>query len=201
MIRVLLAEDSDLFRTALAAMLRTEVDLDVVGEVARGDEVVEACARFKPDVAVVDVDMPGMDGLDAAGLLAKSHPSVKIVILTSIGHPEVVRRALSQKVPGFLLKDSPAAALANAIRTVAGGGRFVSSELALSAWNLAENPLTPREVEVLRRAAEGAGVAEIAGTLYLSLGTVRNYLGAAVAKLNARSRVDAIRIAQESGWL
>jgi two-component system, NarL family, response regulator DesR len=201
MIRVLLAEDSDLFRTALAALLRTEVDLEVVGQVARGDEVVAACARLKPDVAVIDVDMPGIDGLEAASVLAAEQPSVKVVVLTSIGRPVVIRRALAQKVQGFLLKDAPADALTNAIRTVATGGRFVSSELALTAWDMAENPLTPREVEVLRRAADGAAVAEIAGSLYLSSGTVRNYLGTAISKLNARSRVDAIRIAQDSGWL
>jgi two-component system, NarL family, response regulator DesR len=201
MIRVLLAEDYDLIRNALAALLRAEVDLDVVGEVARGDEVLPACRRVRPDVVVLDIDMPGMDGLDAAAQLAEHEPNIRVVMLTNLEHPEFVRRALEQRIPGFLMKDAPAAALANAIRTVAAGGRAVASELALSAWEAADSPLTPRETEVLRRAADGADAADIGTALYLSTGTVRNYLTTAARKLNARNRVDAVRIAQESGWL
>jgi two-component system response regulator DesR len=201
MIRVLLAEDSDLIRTALAALLRTELDIDVVGEVGRGDEVLEACRRLTPDVAVLDVDMPELDGIDAAVLLLEQLPAIRVLMLTSLGRPEVVRRALAQRVHGFLLKDAPASALANAIRTVAAGGRAIASELALSAWDAAQNPLTPRESEVLRLASDGTDAEDIAKVLFLSTGTVRNYLTTATSKLGARNRVDAIRIAQDAGWL
>lgn len=201
MIRVLLVEDADLIRTALAALLRTEIDFDVVGEVARGDEALEAVRRLVPDVAVLDVDLPGIDGIEVAGQINAHVPGVRVLMLTSHARPPVVRRALAQRVQGFMLKDAPAQALANGIRTVAAGGRAVDGELALSALETTVCPLTGREVEVLRMASRGADTQEIAGALFLSQGTVRNYLTTTVSKLNARNRVDAIRIAVEAGWL
>jgi two-component system response regulator DesR len=201
MIRVLLAEDMHLVRGALVALLNLEPDIEVVAEVAAGDQIVPTAQRTAPDVAVIDIDLPGMDGLTAASQLHTAMPGTRTLILTSLGRPGTLRRALSARVGGFLLKDSPAAELADAIRSVSIGRRVVDSQLALAAWDSAECPLTARELEVLRLAAGGADTLEIAGRLFLSVGTVRNYLTVTVSKLNARNRVDAIRIARESGWV
>ncbi|MCX5440106.1 MULTISPECIES: DNA-binding response regulator [Streptomyces] len=200
-VRILLAEDVHMIQGALVALLQLEPDLHVVSTVDRGDTIVAAALESKPDVAVIDIDLPGIDGLTAAAELHERLPSCRTLILTSLGRPGTLRRALSAQVSGFLLKDSPPSQLALAVRSVATGRRVVDPQLALSAWDSPENPLSPRELEVLRLAARGADAAEIAGCLYLSKGTVRNYLTAIVGKLGARNRIDAIRIAEEAGWL
>ncbi|WP_433464201.1 response regulator transcription factor [Spirillospora sp. CA-128828] len=201
MIKVLLADDHHVVRGALAALLALEPDLTVVAEVERGDEVQAAALSARPDVAVLDIDMPVMDGLAAAAALHAALPDIAVLILTGHGKPGHLRRALTAGVRGFLLKTAPPDELAAGIRKVAAGERVLDPKLALTAWDLADNPLTPRETDVLRLAAEGADAPEIAGRLHLSAGTVRNYLTAAVTKLNARNRTDAARIAREAGWL
>ncbi|MFI0367463.1 response regulator [Actinomadura sp. 1N219] len=201
MIKVLLADDHHVVRSALAGLLGLEPDLTVVAEVDRGDEVLPAARSAGPDVAVLDIDMPGLDGLAAAAALHAAMPEVAVLVLTGHGKPGHLRRALTAGVRGFLLKTSPPEELAAGIRTVAAGGRVLDPKLALTAWDIADNPLTPRETDVLRLAAEGAEAPEIAERLHLSAGTVRNYLTAAVTKLNARNRTDAARIAREAGWL
>jgi two-component system response regulator DesR len=200
MIKVLLAEDMHMVRGALVALLTLEPDIEVVAEVASGDEILPTARRVRPDVAVIDIDLPGMDGLTAAGELHEKLPECRTLILTSLGRPGTLRRALSARVGGFMLKDAPAGELADAIRGVAVGRRVVDSQLALAAWDSADCPLTAREVEVLRLASEGEDAVEIAARLYLSAGTVRNYLTTIVSKLNARNRVDAIRLAKNAGW-
>jgi two-component system response regulator DesR len=201
LIKVLLAEDMHMVRGALVVLLGLEPDIEVVAEVADGREILPAVRRHRPDVAVLDIDLPGIDGLASAALLNEHAPDCRVLILTAHGQPGTLRRALGARVSGFLLKDAPPDQLAKAIRTVAAGGRVVDPQLALSAWGTSENPLSYREVEVLRLAAGGADAVEIAATLFLSTGTVRNYLANAVTKLNARNRVDAIRVATEAGWL
>ncbi|MEU9296097.1 DNA-binding response regulator [Streptomyces sp. NPDC012693] len=201
MIRVLIAEDMHMVRGALVALLHMESDIDVVAEVERGDTIVETAVDLKPDVALIDIDLPGVDGLTAAALLKERLPECRTLILTSLHRPGVLRRALSVQVAGYLLKDAPPAELAAAIRTVAANGRVIDRQLALDVWQYGENPLTAREAEVLRLAATGAGPKEIATQFHLSVGTIRNYLTSAVAKINARNRHDAIRIASESGWI
>jgi len=201
MIRVLLAEDMHMVRGALVALLNLEPDIEVIAEVASGDLIISTAREVKPDVAVIDIDLPGMDGLTAASELHEKLPECRTLILTSLGRPGTLRRALAARVGGFLLKDAPAAELADAIRGVAIGRRVVNGQLALAAWDSEDCPLTAREIEVLRQAANGADAVEIAASLYLSAGTVRNYLTTIVSKLNARNRVDAIRIASDAGWL
>jgi len=200
-IKVLIAEDVHMVRGALVALLRMESDIEVVAEVAGGNDIMPTARMTQPDVAVIDIDLPGKDGLTAAAELHEQLPSCRTLILTSLGRPGTLRRALAAKVGGFLLKDAPPDKLASAIRDVSVGRRVVDSDLALAAWDTADCPLTGREIEVLRMAADGANAVDIAARLYLSAGTVRNYLTTAVTKLNARNRVDAIRIAKESGWL
>lgn len=200
-IRVLLAEDMHMVRGALVALLALESDLSVVAEVERGDRIVSTALECRPDVAVIDVDLPGLDGLCAAAQLAEQLPSCRTLILTSLGRPGTLRKALAAQVGGFLLKDAPPDRLADAVREVAAGKRVIDPQLALAAFDNGENPLTPRETEVLRMAAGGAEATDIARRLFLSVGTVRNYLTTIVTKLNARNRVDAIRVASESGWL
>ncbi|SFW72425.1 response regulator transcription factor [Amycolatopsis australiensis] len=201
MIRVLLAEDMHMVRGALAALLNLESDIEVVAQVASGADILPTATACRPDVAIIDIDLPEKDGLTAAGELHEHLPGCRTLILTSLGRPGTVRRALDAKVNGFLLKDAPSDKLANALRSVAIGRRVIDSELALSAWETGDCPLTPREIEILRLAARGRTVADIAAELFLSAGTVRNYLAAVVTKLNARNRVDAIRIATDSDWL
>ncbi|MEV4150718.1 response regulator transcription factor [Amycolatopsis sp. NPDC049691] len=201
MIKVLLAEDMHMVRGALVALLNLESDIEVVAEVSSGDQILPAAKAAQPDVAVIDIDLPGKDGLSAAVEIHESLPDVHTLILTSLGRPGTVRRALDAKVNGFLLKDSPSDKLANAVRSVAIGRRVIDSELALAAWETDDCPLTPREIEILSLAARGRNVADIAAELFLSAGTVRNYLAAVVTKLNARNRVHAIRIATEAEWL
>lgn len=201
MIRVLLAEDMNMVRGALVALLSMEPDIEVVAEVDHGDRVVATALESRPDIAVLDIDLPGTDGLSAASSLHELLPSCGTLILTSLGRPGLLQRALAARVSGFLLKDAPPEQLAGAIRKVNAGERVVDPELVLAAWDHSQNPLTNREAEVLRLAAQGAAVGEIASALFLSAGTVRNYLSTIVTKLNARNRVDAIRIAQAAGWL
>ncbi len=198
---MLLADDHHVVRGALAALLSLEPDLTVVAEVDRGDEVLPAARAARPDVAVLDVDMPGADGLTAASALHEALPGIATLILTGHGKPGHLRRALTAHVRGFLLKTVPPDELAAGIRRVAAGERVLDPQLALTAWDLADNPLTPRETDVLRLAAEGAEAQEIAARLHLSAGTVRNYLTAVVTKLHARNRTDAARIAEKAGWL
>ncbi|NUW34096.1 response regulator transcription factor [Nonomuraea sp. SMC257] len=201
MIRVLLAEDMRILREALAGLLDLQVDIEVVAQVETGDAIVATALATRPDVAVIDVELPGMDGLSAAALLRERLPECRTLVLTGVGRPGMLRRALSANVAGFMVKDTGPAELARAIRTVAAGGRVVDPQLAFAALAVQGSPLTDREAEVLRLTASGAEPAEIAARVGLTYGTVRNYLASAVTKLNARNRVDAIRIATEAGWL
>jgi two-component system response regulator DesR len=201
MIRVLLAEDMHMVRGALVALLDLEPDIQVVAEVESGDRIVAMVREHRADVAVIDIDLPVLDGLTAAGTLRATMPEVRTLMLTALARPATLRRALAAGVDGFILKDAPPAELAAAIRDVSRGRRVVDSQLALAAWDQGDCPLTERELEVLRRAADGSDVPDVAAALSLSAGTVRNYLTTAVGKLNARNRVDAIRIAAEAGWL
>lgn len=201
MIRVMLAEDMHMVRGALMALLNLEPDIEMVADIVSGDEVLPTAQKHRPDVAVLDIDMPGKDGLSAAAEIHECLPETRTLILTGLGRPGTLRRALAAKVGGFVLKDAPPGELADAIRDVAAGRRVVDSQLALAAFESAECPLTARETEVLRLTSQGADVVEIASRLFLTAGTVRNYLTTIAGKLNARNRVDAIRIAQESGWI
>ncbi|GHE13507.1 response regulator transcription factor [Klenkia taihuensis] len=201
MIRVLLAEDQQLVRGALRALLELEEDLEVVAEVGRGDLVLAAAREHAPDVAVMDIEMPGCDGIEAARALAAELPGVKAVILTTFGRPGFLRRAMEVGAQGFLVKDSPVAELAAAIRAVVAGERVIDRDLAAAALALGSSPLSGREADVLRAAADGATVADIAGRLFLSEGTVRNYLSNAIGKTGARTRVEAARVAADKGWL
>jgi two-component system, NarL family, response regulator DesR len=200
-IKVLLAEDQVMIREALAALLSFEDDIEVVAQVGRGDEVVEAAKRTGPDIALLDIEMPGMDGLAAAAELRQASPGVKIVILTTFGRPGFLRRAMESGVSAFLVKDSPADKLTQAIRRVLAGERVIDPDLAAAALADGLNPLTPRERDVLLAAEGGGTIAEIAHELYLSEGTVRNYLSACIQKTGARNRAEALKIAQERGWL
>ncbi|WP_433350626.1 response regulator transcription factor [Microtetraspora malaysiensis] len=201
MIKVLLAEDQHVVRGALVALLELEDDLTVVDAVGSGDAVLPAALRHRPDIAVLDIDMPGLDGLGAAAELHAKLPGCRTLMLTGNGRPGHLRRALTAQVNGFMLKTAPPDDLVAAIRTIAAGGRVLDPSLAVTAWDLADNPLTPREADVLRLAAGGAEATEIAADLFLSAGTVRNYLTTIVTKLGARNRTDAARIAREAGWI
>ncbi|WP_327089786.1 response regulator transcription factor [Nonomuraea sp. NBC_01738] len=201
MIRVLIAEDVGILRETLAAVLDLEDDLTVVAAVERGDQVVPAAVEHLPDVAVLDIDLPELDGLSAAAELRARLPDCRVVVLTGLARPGYLRRALASGAGGFLLKHSPPGELIDAIRTVREGGQVVDPNLAVAALRKVESPLAAREADVLRLAATGAEADEIAERLSLSRGTVRNYLSSAVTKLGARNRVDAIRIAADEGWL
>lgn len=201
MIRVLLAEDQGTVRGALAALLCLEADLEVVAEVERGDAVVPAALECQPDVALLDIEMPGGDGLEAAKAVHEQLPSCRIVILTTFGRSGYLRRAMESGAVGFLLKEAPASQLAVAIRRVMEGDRVVDPELALAALAEGNNPLTSREREVLSVALSGASLAAIAIQLTLSEGTVRNHLSTAIQKLGAHNRMEAARLAEAKGWL
>ncbi len=200
-IRVLLAEDQAMIRQALAALLSFEDDIEVVAQVGRGDEVVAAAAAHGVDIALLDIEMPGLDGLAAAAELRRARPEVKVVILTTFGRPGFLRRAMESGVSAFLVKDSPADKLAETVRRVISGGRVIDPDLAAAALADGINPLTQRERDVLTASADGSLVSEIAARLYLSEGTVRNYLSACIQKTGARNRAEAQRIAAERGWL
>ncbi|MGW0480626.1 response regulator transcription factor [Nonomuraea sp. NPDC003214] len=201
MIRILIAEDMRILRDTLTTLLDLEDDLEVVAAVSAGDRIVPAALEHRPDIALIDVDLPQVDGLTAAAELSTRLPGCPILILTGLAKPGTLRRALAAQVSGFIVKDAPADVLVNAIRRVVAGERVIDPQLALATLERSDNPLTQREAEVLRRHAGGASTAEIAAVTHLSYGTVRNYLAAAVTKLGARNRVDAARIADEAGWL
>jgi two-component system response regulator DesR len=201
MIRVLIAEDQGMVRGALASLLSLEHDIEVVAQVARGDEVLPAAQAAQPDIALLDIEMPGQTGLDAAEELASALPSCRVLILTTFGRPGYLRRAMEGGAYGFLLKDAPASELAFAIRRALTGERVVDPGLAAAALSQGECPLTPREHEVLAASRDHATVAELAKALYLSHGTVRNHLSSVMQKLDARNRADAVRLAEERGWL
>ncbi len=201
MIRVLLAEDQAMVRGALAALLALEGDIEIVAEVGRGDEVATVALATKPDVALLDIEMPGCDGITAAAALHSKLPSCRVLILTTFGRPGYLRKAMESGVVGFLLKDAPSAQLATAIRRAVAGERIVDPTLAMAALSEGNNPLTERERDVLAAATGGASISEIASSLSLSEGTVRNYLSVAIQKLNAHNRVEAAHIAEQKGWL
>lgn len=200
-IRLLIADDQALVRGALAALLDLEPDLEVVSEVGRGDEVVEAVRTTKPDVALLDVEMPGLDGIEAAAALRRAVPAVRVLMVTTFGRPGYLRRAMEAGAAGFVVKDTPAAQLADAVRRVHQGLRVVDPSLAAETLVAGTSPLTARESDVLRSAREGGTVADIARELHLSEGTVRNHLSAAIGKTGARTRAEAARIAIDNGWL
>lgn len=200
MIRVLIAEDQSMILGALAALLDMENDIEVVGRAADGKEALALAKDRTPDVIVTDIEMPNMTGLELARALHDAQSPARIIIVTTFARPGYLRRALDAGVKGYLLKDAPARELAEAIRTVHRGGRAIASELAGAAWD-GEDPLSERERQVLRLAGEGLSSGDIAGRLYLSEGTVRNYLSCAIGKLGAANRVEAARIARQKGWL
>jgi two-component system, NarL family, response regulator DesR len=200
-IRVLIAEDMHMIRGALVALLSLEPDIEVVAELDRGDIILETALRTKPDVAVVDIDLPGLDGLSAADAIHQRLPECRTLVLTGLSQPGNLLRALEVHVRGFLMKDAPAPQLASAIRSVAAGRRVLDPELVAAAVETGSSPLTLREADVLRSAESGLRTDEIGDRLNLSPTTVRNYLSHAMAKLGARNRLDAIRIARHAGWL
>lgn len=201
MIRVLLAEDQAMVRGALAALLTLEGDMEIVAEVGRGDEVAVVARATQPDVALLDIEMPGRDGLTVAAELRTEVPACRVVILTTFGRPGYLRKAMESGVVGFLLKDAPSAQLATAIRRVMVRERVVDPTLAMTALSDGNNPLTERERTVLAAATNGASIAEIAQSLFLSEGTVRNYLSVAMQKVGAKNRTEAARMAEQKGWL
>jgi two-component system response regulator DesR len=200
-IRLLLADDQELIRTALARLLDLEDDFEVVASVGRGDEVAAAARRAQPDVALLDIEMPGIDGLAAAAILSEQLPACRSLVLTTFGRPGYLRRAMESGAAGFVVKDTPVDELSAAIRRVAAGERVVDPALAAATLARGTSPLTPRERDVLVAARSGTTVAEIAKHLFLSEGTVRNYLSAAIAKAGAKNRSEAVRVAEEHGWL
>ena len=201
MIRVLLAEDEELIRDALVSLLGREPDLEVVATAGDGSAAVAEAVRHRPDVAVVDLEMPRLDGLGVITELARALPACPVVILTGHGRPLVLRRALASGARGFLAKGAPGTALADVIRRVHAGQRYVDPVLAADALTAPPSPLTPREAEVLAAAGADRPVREVARALFLSPGTVRNYLVAITAKLGAASRAEAYRSAREQGWI
>jgi two-component system response regulator DesR len=200
-IRVLLAEDQAMVREALATLLELEADIEVVAQVRSGGEVLDAARASGADVALLDIEMPGGDGLSAAEALHRELPGTKVIILTTFGRPGFLRRAMESGAVGFLLKDAPAADLACAVRSALRGERIVEPQLAAAALSEGADPLTGREREVLEAARDLATIADIAAAVYLSPGTVRNHLSAVIQKLGARNRADAVWIATEKGWL
>ncbi|MER8002655.1 MULTISPECIES: response regulator transcription factor [unclassified Streptomyces] len=201
MIRVLFAEDEHLIRGALIELLRGELDMRVVADTGEGRQVLPLALEHRPDVAVLDVNLPDRNGIEVAALLHEHVPRCRTLLLTSLGQPATVRQAMEHHVGGYLMKDAAPGELASAIRRVASGGRVIDPELMLAVWETNTNPLTPRETEILTWAAKGYAVRDIARAVSLSTGTVRNYLSSCVTKLGARSRLDAVRLAREAGWL
>jgi two-component system response regulator DesR len=201
MIRVLVAEDMRILRDTLVSVLNLEEDIKVVAQVAAGPDIVPAALAERPDLAVLDIDLPGVDGLTAASALHERLPSCKVVILTVLGHPGQLRAALDAHVSGFMVKDAPSDQLIDALRKVAAGERVFDQKLTLAALEMKVSPLSEREADVLRRFAAGTDLPAIAAELFLSHGTVRNYMASAVTKLGGRNRMDAVRIATQAGWL
>ncbi|MFF5715402.1 response regulator [Streptomyces buecherae] len=200
-INVLLAEDQGMLRGALALLLGLEPDIAVVAEVATGDAVVARALEARPDVALLDIELPGCSGLDAAAELRERLPECRVLILTTFGRPGYLRRAMEVGAYGFLVKDGPVEELAAAIRRVLAGERVIDPALAAAALSAGPNPLTPRERDVLSAAADGATIADVAGRVHLSPATVRNYLSAAIGKTGTRNRMEAVRAARQNGWL
>ncbi len=201
MIRVLLAEDQLMFRTAVRRLLELEGDIDVVAQVARGDELVAAALAAQPDVAVVDIEMPGQDGISAASELRQCLPSCRTLILTMYGRPGFVQRAIEGGVSGFVLKDAPVEVLAGAIRRCAAGEEVLDPALAARALRVAACPLSSREREILAACGDGLSTAELATRLWLSEGTIRNRVSEILGKLGVRNRTEAVQLARENGWL
>jgi two-component system response regulator DesR len=201
MIRVLIAEDQGMVRGALKALLAMEGDIEIVAETDRADQVLPLASKTKPDVALLDIEMPGGDGITAAGQLRTDLPSCKTLILTTFGRPGFLRRAMESGASGFMLKDAPAHELALAIRRTMAGERVIDPGLAAAALSAGVSPLSDREREVLVAGQGGASIAEIAQSLFLSEGTVRNYLSSAIQKLEVGNRTEAARVAEEQGWL
>ena len=201
MIRVLLAEDQGMMRGALATLLGMEDDIEVVAQVDTGDKVLQTAMDSRPDVALLDIEMPGRSGLDAAADLRRELPSCRVLILTTFGRPGYLRRAMEAGAGGFLIKDGPVEELADAIRRVLAGEQVIDPVLAAAALSAGPNPLTDRERDVLTAAADGATVADIAQRLFLSESTVRNYLSSAIGKTGSRNRIEAVQAARSNGWL
>ncbi|MBC3808296.1 response regulator transcription factor [Undibacterium seohonense] len=201
MIKIVLAEDQALVSGALAALLKLEGDIDVLGLAKNGKEGLALCQTMQPDVLVTDIEMPLMTGLELAAEIAEQKLPIKVIVLTTFARSGYLRRAMSSGVRGYMLKDSPAEDLAKAIRTVHGGGRAIAPELAMESWSGQQDPLSERERQVLRLAGTGSTSIEIAKLMHLSEGTVRNYLSEAISKLNAKNRVEAFRMARDEGWL
>lgn len=200
MIRIVLAEDQTLVLDALSALLSLESDLNVIGCATNGEMALQQIQELKPDVLVTDIEMPRLSGLDVAAQIREISPQTKVIIVTTFGRAGYLRRALDVGAKGYLLKDTPASELADAIRQVHAGGHAINGDLAAEAWS-ENDPLTERERQVLRQAETGANTAKIAKSLHLSEGTVRNYLSEAISKLGAENRIEAARIAREKGWL
>ncbi|MFJ2262695.1 response regulator [Streptomyces sp. NPDC087844] len=200
-IRVLLAEDQGMMRGALALLLGMEADIDVVAQVGTGDAIVGAALESRPDVALLDIALPGISGLDAAALLREETPDCRVLILTTFGRPGYLRRAMEAGAAGFLVKDGPVEELARAIRRVLTGETVIDPALAAAALGAGPNPLTARECDVLKASADGATVADIASKLHLSESTVRNYLSSAIGRTATRNRMEALREARHQGWL
>lgn len=200
-IRLLLADDQALVRGALAALLDLEPDLEVVAQVGRGDEVIDAARDSDAQVCLLDIEMPGADGIEAAAAIRTQLPGVRSLIVTTFGRPGYLRRAIDAGASGFVVKDTPAAELADAVRRVHAGLRVVDPMLATESLTSGENPLTVRETDVLRAALSGATVATIAATVHLSAGTVRNHLSSAIGKTGAATRGEAAHIARDRGWI
>jgi two-component system, NarL family, response regulator DesR len=201
MIRILVAEDQAMIRGALIALLSGDAEMEVVAEAGTGEAAVAEALRTRPDIALLDLEMPGKDGFWAAGELHEKLPACRVVILTVFGRPGYLRRAVDRGASGFLLKDAPPGDLTQALRRVAAGETVIDPKLALAALAEGTSPLTPRERDVLALSVRGASVDEIARSLHLTNGTVRSYLSIAIQKLNAKNRIEAARIAEEKGWL
>ncbi|TFV98729.1 response regulator transcription factor [Leifsonia flava] len=201
MIRLLIADDQALVRGALSALLGLEPDIEVVAEVGRGDEVVAAAMGASPDVALLDIEMPGLDGIAAASLLRERMPHCRVIMVTTFGRPGYLRRAMQAGASGFVVKDTPAAQLADAVRRVSQGFRVVDPSLAAESLTQGDSPLTERETDVLSVARAGGSITDIAAILHLSEGTVRNHLSSIIGKTGGRNRADAARIAEANGWL
>ncbi|MCX4645752.1 response regulator [Streptomyces sp. NPDC055059] len=200
-VRVLLAEDQGMMRGALALLLGLEADIEVVAQVARGDAIVDRALETRPDVALLDIELPGRSGLDAAADLREQCPDCRVLILTTFGRPGYLRRAMEAGAAGFLVKDGPVEDLAEAVRRVLRGETVIDPALAAAALSAGPNPLTTRECDVLKASADGATVSDIAGKLHLSESTVRNYLSSAIGKTGTRNRMEAMREARQQGWL